>query len=47
MEVINKELIIEGVLAIQLGEHPKNLVRKLLNFLPPKVRKDFLMENNE
>lgn len=47
MEVINKELIIEGVLAIQMGEHPKNLVRKLLNFLPPKVRKDYLMESNE
>ncbi len=46
-EVINKELIIEGVLSIQLGEHPKNLVRKLLNFLPPKVRKEFLMDNNE
>lgn len=46
MEVINKELIIEGVLAIQMGEHPKNLVRKLLNFLPPKVRKEYLMENN-
>jgi chemotaxis protein MotA len=45
-EVINKELIIEGVLAIQMGEHPKNLERKLLNFLPPKVRHEYLMEND-
>lgn len=44
IEVINKELIIEGVLAIQLGEHPKNLVRKLLNFLPPKVRREYLLD---
>ncbi|MBN2280469.1 MAG: MotA/TolQ/ExbB proton channel family protein [Candidatus Marinimicrobia bacterium] len=44
-EVIHKELVIEGVLAIQMGEHPKNLVRKLLNFLPPKVRRQYLMED--
>ncbi len=35
-----KELIIEGVLAIQLGEHPRNISRKLLNFIPPKMRPD-------
>ncbi len=46
-EVIHKELVIEGVLAIQMGEHPKNLVRKLLNFLPPNIRKEYLMEENE
>ena len=46
-EVIHKELVIEGVLAIQMGEHPKNLVRKLLNFLPPKVRRAYLMDENE
>jgi chemotaxis protein MotA len=39
-EVIMKEMIIEGVLAIQYGEHPKNLNRKLLNFIPPKNRKN-------
>jgi len=37
-EVIKKEMIIEGVLAIQFGEHPKNINRKLLNFIPPKNR---------
>ncbi len=46
-EVIHKELVIEGVLAIQMGEHPKNLVRKLLNFLPPKIRQEFLMDEDE
>ncbi len=37
-EVVMKEMIIEGVLAIQYGEHPKTINRKLLNFLPPKMR---------
>jgi len=43
-EVIHKEMVIEGVLAIQMGEHPKNIVRKLLNFIPPKVRREYLMD---
>jgi len=37
-EIGTKELIIEGVLSIQLGEHPRNIRRKLLNFIPPKMR---------
>lgn len=37
-EIIKKEMIIEGVLAIQYGEHPRNIHRKLLNFIPPKLR---------
>ena len=37
-ETIMKEMIIEGVLSIQYGEHPKNIKRKLLNFLPPSLR---------
>ena len=37
-EIIRKEMIIEGVLAIQYGEHPKNINRKLLNFIAPKNR---------
>lgn len=37
-EVTEKELIIEGVLAIQQGEHPRNINRRLLNFVPPKQR---------
>ncbi len=46
-EVVHKEMVIEGVLAIQMGEHPKNLVRKLLNFLPPNVRQEFLMDESD
>lgn len=37
-EIVRKEMIIEGVLAIQFGEHPKNIHRKLLNFIAPKDR---------
>jgi len=37
-EVVLKEMIIEGVLAIQYGEHPRNLRRKLLNFIAPDKR---------
>ncbi|HGY55130.1 MAG TPA: motility protein A [Caldithrix abyssi] len=37
-EVVIKEMIIEGVLSIQLGEHPNTIQRKLLNFLAPKER---------
>ncbi len=37
-EVVIKEMIIEGVLSIQLGEHPNTIQRKLLNFLAPKQR---------
>lgn len=40
-EVLEKEMIIEGVLAIQFGEHPNTISRKLLNFLPPKMRDQF------
>ncbi len=38
-EVVMKEMIIEGVLSIQFGEHPNTIQRKLSNFLPPKLRK--------
>ncbi len=37
-EVIVKEMIIEGVLSIQFGEHPNTIQRKLMNFLAPKQR---------
>ena len=40
-EITVKEMMIDGVLAIQYGEHPKNLSRKLLNFIPPKTRNSF------
>jgi chemotaxis protein MotA len=43
-EILEKELIIEGVLAIQFGEHPNTISRKLLNFVPPKMRESFSAE---
>lgn len=45
-EILEKELIIEGVLAIQFGEHPNTISRKLLNFVPPKLRESFNGESN-
>jgi chemotaxis protein MotA len=37
-EVVIREMVIEGVLSIQLGEHPNTINKKLLNFLSPKDR---------
>jgi len=37
-EVVIKEMIIEGVLSIQYGEHPNTIHTKLSNFLPPSIR---------
>jgi len=39
-EVVVKEMIIEGVLSIQFGEHPNTIHRKLSNFLAPKERSE-------
>lgn len=38
LEVKAKKMIIEGVLSIQRGVHPKNIERKLLNYIPPNKR---------
>ncbi len=37
-EVVIKEMIIEGVLSIQFGEHPATIERKLMNYLAPSQR---------
>jgi chemotaxis protein MotA len=37
-EILFKQMIIEGVLAIQRGVHPRNIERKLLNYIAPKDR---------
>jgi chemotaxis protein MotA len=34
-----KEMIIEGVLAIQAGENPRIMAQKLLTYLDPVTRK--------
>lgn len=44
MEILEKELVIEGVLAIQFGEHPNTISRKLLNFIEPKMREGYSEE---
>jgi len=38
-EMLSKEMIIEGVLAIQAGENPRIMAQKLLTYLDPKSRK--------
>lgn len=40
LEAKNKRMIIEGVLAIQKGVHPKNIERKLKNYIAPHLRGD-------
>ncbi len=39
-EVLEKQLVIEGVLSIQAGDNPKALEEKLKTFLPPSERSD-------
>ncbi|WP_339061314.1 MotA/TolQ/ExbB proton channel family protein [Tepidibacillus marianensis] len=38
MEILIKELEVEGILSIQAGENPQMLRKKLLAFLPPAMR---------
>lgn len=44
MEMRTKEMIIEGVLAIQAGENPRIMGQKLLTYLDPVTRK--IVEND-
>lgn len=39
MEMRTKEMVIEGVLAIQAGENPRIMAQKLLTYLDPVTRK--------
>lgn len=45
-EVNNKQLILEGVLAIQEGKNPKTIEKKLLSMLSTKDRKKFESTSN-
>lgn len=38
LEVLHRELIIEGILSVQSGEHPHILEQRLKAFLPPEAR---------
>lgn len=46
-EILEKQLIIEGILSIQSGDNPKALEEKLKSFLPPSERGDLDEEGNE
>lgn len=37
-EVLSKTIIIQGVMAIQSGDNPRNVEAKLMTFLPPAAR---------
>ena len=39
LEIRSKEMIIEGILGIQSGDHPRILAQRLLTYLEPKDRK--------
>lgn len=46
-EVKNMNIMLEGILAIQAGNNPKSIERKLIGMLEPKQRIRFEENNNE
>lgn len=46
-EVNNMNIMLEGILAIQAGNNPKSIERKLVGMLEPKLRVRFEENNNE
>ena len=46
-EVVIKEMMIDGILSIQYGEHPKTISRKLLNYISPKMRDSYNSSNEK
>jgi chemotaxis protein MotA len=46
-EVRNMNIMLEGILAIQAGNNPKSIERKLVGMLEPKQRVRFEENNNE
>ncbi|CAD7289203.1 Chemotaxis protein PomA [Campylobacter majalis] len=38
-EILEKQVVLEGIMAIQSGDNPRTLESKLLSYLPPKDRK--------
>jgi len=40
LEVIVKEIMVEGLLSIQAGENPRVIEEKLKSFLSPAIRND-------
>jgi len=46
-EIANMNIMLEGILAIQAGNNPKSIERKLLGMIEPKARAKFEANNNE
>jgi len=46
-EVANMYIMLEGILAIQVGKNPKSIEKKLLGMLQPKDRKKFENKNSD
>lgn len=46
-EIINMNIMLEGILAIQAGNNPKSIERKLVGMLDPKQRIKFQKNDNE
>jgi chemotaxis protein MotA len=43
-EMLQKELVLEGILSIQSGDNPRFVREKLLTFLPPAERKEMMQQ---
>lgn len=41
-ELAQRELVLEGILAIQAGSNPRTIAGKLVSFLPPQARDEIL-----
>ena len=46
-EISQKEMMLEGVLSIQLGENPRLIEERLNSFIPPKIRQTLAAEPRE
>ena len=46
-EILNKQLVIEGILSIQAGENPRIVAEKMKAFLSPAGRKSFDKDDEE
>lgn len=47
MEVSNKEMMIEGILGIQSGVNPRIVEEKLVTYLSPAEKKEYMANNGE
>ena len=45
LEIMMKEITVEGLLSIQAGENPRVIEEKLKSFLAPSVRENLDAEN--